>query len=181
VTGNAANAVSLAVAFERTSIGLLSGREKRNRADFEADLIAALGEREVRFDSKMARRWRDPCATELEAWEGNRSRDQGGTGSDGRLGKSPPLPEAHFGRSYPVIPRRVTIAAIFSYPASRWTTFVISGIVVLTHERASNRSCPSGEVDRLGTPPAINKEVTPLTHDADGIVFRDDGRFPNVV
>jgi hypothetical protein len=31
-----------------------------------------------------------------------------------------------------------------------------------TQERASNRSTPSGELDRLGTPPATNREVIPL-------------------
>ncbi|MFT4120555.1 DNA primase family protein [Bradyrhizobium sp.] len=65
VTGDQADAVPLAVAFEAYEhwalhVEGMSGREKRNRADFRADLIAALGECGVRFDSKMARRWRDP-------------------------------------------------------------------------------------------------------------------------
>lgn len=67
VTGDTTDAVPLAVAFEAyehwaSHVEGMSGREKRNRADFKADLIAALGERGVRFDSKMARRWRDPRA-----------------------------------------------------------------------------------------------------------------------
>ncbi|WP_271531660.1 DNA primase family protein [Bradyrhizobium sp. CCBAU 25338] len=65
VTGDAADAIPLAVAFEAYehwahTVEGMSGRERRNRADFKADLIAALGERGVRFDSKLARRWRDP-------------------------------------------------------------------------------------------------------------------------
>lgn len=67
VTGDEADAVPLAVLFEAYEqwafhVEGMSGREKRNRADFKADLIAALGENGVRFDSKLARRWRDPRA-----------------------------------------------------------------------------------------------------------------------
>lgn len=65
VTGDNADAVPLAVLFEAYEhwafhVEGMSGREKRNRADFKADLIAALGENGLRFDSKLARRWRDP-------------------------------------------------------------------------------------------------------------------------
>lgn len=67
VTGDEADAVPLAVvyrAYEHWAIHEegMSGREQRNKTDFKADLIAALGERGVRFDSKLARRWRDPRA-----------------------------------------------------------------------------------------------------------------------
>ncbi|WOH59464.1 phage/plasmid primase, P4 family [Bradyrhizobium sp. BWC-3-1] len=67
VTGDEADAVPLAVLFEAYEhwafhVEGMSGREKRNRADFKADLIAALGESGVRFDPKLARRWRDPRA-----------------------------------------------------------------------------------------------------------------------
>src|SRR6185437_2109060 len=65
VTGDGADAVPLSVAFETYEhwafhVEGMSGREKRNRADFKADLIAALGEHGVRFNAQMARRWRDP-------------------------------------------------------------------------------------------------------------------------
>ncbi|UGX89848.1 phage/plasmid primase, P4 family (plasmid) [Bradyrhizobium barranii subsp. barranii] len=65
VTGDEADAVPLAVVYrtyEHWAIHEegMSGREQRNKTDFKADLIAALGERGVRFHPKMARRWRDP-------------------------------------------------------------------------------------------------------------------------
>jgi P4 family phage/plasmid primase-like protien len=67
VTGDKADAVPLAVAFEAyhqwaSQIEGLSGRETRNRSDFRTDLMAALTERGLRYDGKMAKRWRDPNA-----------------------------------------------------------------------------------------------------------------------
>ncbi|MBR0717866.1 phage/plasmid primase, P4 family [Bradyrhizobium liaoningense] len=75
VTGDEADAVPLAVAFESyerwaSILEGMSGRERRNRTDFKADLIAALGERGVRFDSKMGRRWRDPRLTDWKHGKG---------------------------------------------------------------------------------------------------------------
>ncbi|MGX0966055.1 P4 family phage/plasmid primase-like protein [Bradyrhizobium japonicum] len=65
VTGDDADAVPLAVsyrAYEHWAVHEegMSSREHRNKTDFKADMIAALSERGVRFDAKMARRWRDP-------------------------------------------------------------------------------------------------------------------------
>ncbi len=75
VTGDAADAVPLAVAFEAyehwaANVKGMSSRERRNRTDFRTDLIAALGERGVSFDSKMARRWRDPRLTDWKRGKG---------------------------------------------------------------------------------------------------------------
>lgn len=71
VTGKKADAVPLAVVFESYehwaySIEGMSSRERRNRTDLKADLLAALAERGVRYDSKMQKRWRDPKA---EDWK----------------------------------------------------------------------------------------------------------------
>ncbi|KYH02136.1 hypothetical protein SE91_30085 [Bradyrhizobium sp. DOA1] len=65
VSGDEADAVPLAVVYRTYEHWAsheegMSGREQRNKTDFKADLIAALGERGVRFHSKMARRWREP-------------------------------------------------------------------------------------------------------------------------
>lgn len=75
VTGDKTDAVPLAVVFEAYehwaySIEGMSGRERRNRSDLKTDLLAALAERGVRYDAKMAKRWRDLKADEWKHGNG---------------------------------------------------------------------------------------------------------------
>jgi len=65
VTGNKADAVPLSVVYAvyehwALCVENLGNRERRNRTDFRTDFIAALAARGVRYDAKMAKRWRDP-------------------------------------------------------------------------------------------------------------------------